>query len=166
MSAIISSDLQREQVRALASRGVPLEAARQLAGYLPDGKLLPRARFARLYQQELARGAAEADAAVAGALFELATSGKSVQATLAWAKQRLGWSSQATAAGDDDSKHTNAHAAGSAGQQNGAEALAVLRALLDEIATRKAADGGAQAALVAAGAGQSVAATTATADHS
>jgi hypothetical protein len=158
VSAIISSDLQREQVRALASRGVPLEVARHLAGYLPDGKLLPRARFARLYQQELARGAAEADAAVAGALFELATSGKSVQATLAWAKQRLGWSSQATTAGDDDNKNANSHATGSAGQQSGAEALAVLRTLLDEIATRKAADGGAPATLAATGAGQSAAA--------
>lgn len=150
--------VQRCDVRRLASRGVPQEMIRHLIGPLPSGALYTRPRFLRLFKDDLARGKAEADAAVAEALFELAQSGKSVQATLAWARQRLGWA--VFSEGDDD--RSSAAALSARNERTGDSAqdpLATLQALLDQIASRKAGSAGASAEVAAAGASKPVTAS-------
>lgn len=141
-------EVQRCDVRRLASRGVPVEMIRHLIGPLPSGSLYTRPRFLRLFKDDLNKGKAEADAAVAEALFELAQSGKSVQATLAWARQRLGWA--VFSEGDDDRSSAAALSARNERRGDGAQdPLATLQALLDQIASRKAGSAGASAEVVA-----------------
>lgn len=116
---------RRAEVLRLAACGVPLALIHRLCASL-DTRTLPK--FRRVYKSELERGAALADASVMEALHELARSGKSVQATLAWAKERLGWSAEGERSVDDRQSATT---------QN---ALSLLQTLLDEIACRKAGD--------------------------
>mgnify|MGYP000969788294 CR=1 FL=1 len=111
---------QRLRVRQLAAAGIAPHSIRQLC--CPQ---LDPPGFARLFAPELALGAAEADRAVAEALFELARSGKSVQVTLAWARQRLGWTSE-------DEAHLNDTNTDSAAGWGG------LQTLMDEFAAAKA----------------------------
>lgn len=117
---------QRLAVRQLAAIGAPLEVIRQLHGCGPDGALLPPERFRQLFAADLARGQAQADAEVARTLFELSSNGKSVQATLAWAKQRLGWSGEQETSSYDR-----------AAQPDTAAAFGALQSLLDEFAALK-----------------------------
>ena len=121
-----SQDETRARVQRLAARGVPAPVIHALVGN-------PRKldSFTRRYRHELAKGTAEADAAVSEALFDLALSGKSPPATLAWAKQRLGWNTSE----DLTSTQTQQQAAR---DTQTAQALAALRTLLDQLATDKA----------------------------
>lgn len=116
---------QRLRVRRLAASGLPAETIRQLCGHDAGGELMPPALFAQLFARELMLGNAEADSAVGEALFELARSCKSVQATLAWARQRLGWRGETEEIRHDDSAASS-------------DGFAGLQALMDELATRKA----------------------------
>jgi hypothetical protein len=149
-------EVQRCDVRRLASRGVPVEMIRHLIGGAPSGSLYTRPRFLRLFKDDLARGKAEADAAVAEALFELAHSGKSVQATLAWARQRLGWA--VLSEGDDD-RSSAASARKDLSDGRGQDPLATLQTLLDQIAAHKAASAGSSAELAATSATEPTAAS-------
>ncbi len=112
---------QRLRVRQMAASGTPPEAIRLLA--MPQ---IESDEFTRLFAAELAIGAAEADKAVAEALLELARSGKSIQATLAWARQRLGWSGESEAILHDNTA-------------DAAASWAQLQTLMDEFAAHKAA---------------------------
>lgn len=132
---------QRLRVRQMAASGTPPEAIRLLA--MPQ---IENHDFTRIFAAELAVGAAEADRAVAEALLELAKSGKSIQATLAWARQRLGWSGESEAILHDNNAETAASWAG-------------LQALMDELAASKAAGSQPQGELDKDGAAQPVAAT-------
>lgn len=126
---ILTDDERRAEVLRLAACGVPLGLIHRLCA-VTETKTL--GKFRRAYKAELERGAAQADAAVMEALHDLAKSGKSVQATLAWAKERLGWSETERGADDKDSA---ASATTRAATQN---ALDLLQTLLDEIARSKA----------------------------
>jgi hypothetical protein len=77
------TDEMREQVRSLATRGVRQEDIAAIIGC--DAKTL-RKRF----RDELDRGMAEANANVAGALFDKAMSGDST-AQIFWMKARAHW---------------------------------------------------------------------------
>lgn len=120
----LTDNERRAEVLRLASNGVPLVLIHRLCASLDTRTLT---KFRRAYKTELERGAALADALVMESLHELATSGKSVQATLAWAKERLGWSAEGERNTDD--RHS------AAATQN---ALSLLQTLLDEIARSKA----------------------------
>jgi hypothetical protein len=128
--------VQREAVLRLAARGVAPDLVHVLLGKPYNMK-----QFLRLFRAELAEGAALADAAVTESLFELASAGKSVQASLAWARQRLGWSVS------DDTGQQNANKSGS----GYGEALAAFQTLMEQLASAKA--GGASGADAVAGAG-------------
>lgn len=136
---------QRLRVRQLAATGLPAETIRLLAA--PQ---VPGDQFRQLFGGELMFGAAEADLAVATALFELATSGKSIQATLAWARQRLGWAGENEASLHDNNPDTAAAANGWLG----------LQTLMDELAARKAALSQPEGELDQGGAAQPVAAAS------
>ena len=133
----------RLRVRQMASAGSPPNTIRLLV--VPQ---LENPDFMRIFAAELALGAAEADRAVAQTLFELAQDGKHLQATLAWARQRLGWSGESEAL-----QHDNTTDAADSWEQ--------LQALMDEFAAGKAhgsqparemaADGAAQPAVAAGG---------------
>lgn len=138
-------DLQQTEILRLASQGVPTALIHRLCG-MPRQSLKS---FERLYRSELQRGQAEADAAVMTALHELAKSGKSIQATLAWAKERLGWQAEEGRQTDDSSAVARASA------QNG---LALLQTLLDEIARSKAGHGAGAVEMAGDGAAQPTAA--------
>lgn len=132
---------QRLRVRQMAAQGAPPSAIRLLA--TPQ---IAADEFTRIFSDELACGAAEADRAVAEALLELAKSGKSIQATLAWARQRLGWSGESEVILHDN----NADAA---------SGWAGLQALMDEFAAAKAAGSQSTSEMDKDSAAQSVAAT-------
>lgn len=111
----------RERVQRMAARGVSPALAHTLLG---QGYTFRQ--FQRFFAQDLKRGAAEADAAVSEALFDLALSGKSPPVMLAWAKQRLGWSTA------DDDKSLPAPSAAPTHA-----AVATLRTLLEQVASAK-----------------------------
>ncbi len=136
----------RARVQRLSARGVSAPLVQVLVGQPGTPK-----RFRRRFAKELTLGAAEADAAVSESLFDLALSGKSPPVMLAWAKQRLGWS-----VSDDDN---NASATSVARSRQAADALAALRALLDQLAADKSGGVHGAADVAAAGAAESVTAS-------
>ena len=81
--AFVANNAMRQKVRTLAGFGVPQEDIAKIIGCAP--KTL-RKRF----REELDRGAAEANAMVAGYLFASAKAG-SVAAQIFWLKTRANW---------------------------------------------------------------------------
>jgi hypothetical protein len=78
------NDDRRKQVKAMSGYGITQEDIATVLGI--DSKTL------RLYYaEELAKGAPEANAAVAQSLFQMATKGKNVAAAIWWTKTRMGW---------------------------------------------------------------------------
>lgn len=137
----------RARVQRLSARGVSAPLVQVLVGQ--PGTLK---RFRRQFAKELTLGAAEADAAVSESLFDLALSGKSPPVTLAWAKQRLGWS-----VSDDDDPASASLAATRSRQA--ADARAALCALLEQLAAEKSGGTHGATPVVAAGAPESVTAS-------
>ena len=82
-TAFVVNDTLREKVRHLAGLGVPQDDIARILGCAP--KTL-RKRF----RDELDRGAAEANATVAGSLF-LAAKGGNIPAQIFWLKSRARW---------------------------------------------------------------------------
>jgi len=81
--AFLATDAMREQVRSLATRGVPQE---KIAAIIDcDAKTLRKH-----FRNELDRGMAEADAEIVGALFANAKKGN-VAAQIFWVKTRMHW---------------------------------------------------------------------------
>lgn len=80
----------REIVIAVASHGIPHDAIAQLIKG-EDGKPISERTLERHFKHELAHGHEVANARVRRTLFEMATSGKVVAATIFWAKTQLGY---------------------------------------------------------------------------
>jgi hypothetical protein len=81
----MANDQQRKTVRSMAAYGVPQEEIAHCMG-LRSAKTL-RDHF----RKELDRATAEANAQVAQTLYQMATSGKNIAATIFWLKARARW---------------------------------------------------------------------------
>ena len=76
---------QRRMVRSMAAYGIRHDEIAACLG-IRSAKTLRRH-----FREELDRALVEANAKVARTLFEMATGGKSVAATIFWLKSRAGW---------------------------------------------------------------------------
>lgn len=90
------ADHVRMRVREMAAVGTPPNTIRLLVT-----SQLKLVEFMKNFEGELLFGGAEADATVAATLYDMARGGKNLSATLAWARQRLGWRNENEASGHD-----------------------------------------------------------------
>ena len=81
----IPTDEQRRLVKSLAAIGTKQCDIAPLVGVRSEKTLR------KYFRQELDRGELEANGKVAQALYQMATSGKNVAATVFWLKCRAGW---------------------------------------------------------------------------
>jgi hypothetical protein len=81
----IPTDEQRRLVKSLAAIGTKQCEIAPLVGVRSEKTLR------KYFRQELDRGELEANGKVAQALYQMATSGKNVAATVFWLKCRAGW---------------------------------------------------------------------------
>lgn len=112
------ADHVRMRVREMAAVGTPPNTIRLLVT-----SQLKLTEFIKAFEGELLFGGAEADARVAATLYDMAQSGKNLSATLAWARQRLGWRNENEASGHDAEDTTSE--------------LGEIQALLDQFAASK-----------------------------
>jgi urease accessory protein UreF len=82
--AFIPTEEHRRTVKAMAGLGVPHEGIAVLLEIDPK-------TLRKYFDAELERGSVEATAKVAQSLFQMATAGKNVAATIFWMKARAGW---------------------------------------------------------------------------
>lgn len=88
---LIPTDEQRRKVRSMAAVGMPHDEIALLLNIRSPKTLR------KYFRPELDRGATEANAAVAGTLFQMAKSGQCPPATFFWLKCRAGWKERAAA---------------------------------------------------------------------
>ena len=82
-TAFVVNDALREKVRHLAGLGTPQDDIARIVGCAPK-------TLRKHFRDELDRGAAEANATVAGSLF-LAAKGGNITAIIFWLKTRARW---------------------------------------------------------------------------